>query len=29
MQRKKLAKTFMMISNWGKPFDIHGLYKLF
>ena len=27
MKRKELTKTFMMTSNWKKPFDLHGLYK--
>ena len=27
MNRKELTKTFMMISNWKKPFGLHGLYK--
>ena len=29
MKRKKLVltETFMMISNWNKPFGLHGLYK--
>ena len=26
MNRKELAKTFMMISNWKTPFDLHGFY---
>ena len=25
MERKELTKTFMMISNWKKPFGPHGL----
>ena len=24
---KKLAKTILMILNWKKHFDLHGLYK--
>ena len=27
MDQKYLTKTFMMTSNWIKPFDPHGLYK--
>ena len=27
MNQKELTKTFMMISNWIKPFGLHGLYK--
>ena len=27
MKRKELTKIFMMISNWKKTFDLHGLYK--
>ena len=27
MKKKKLIKTFMMISNWKKHFGLHGLYK--
>ena len=27
MKREELTKTFMMISNWKKPFALHGLYK--
>ena len=26
MKRKELIKTFMMISNWKKPFGLHVLY---
>ena len=29
MKRKELTKTLMMISNWIKPFGLHGLYKKF
>ena len=27
MKQKELTKTFMMISNQEKTFDLHGLYK--
>ena len=27
MKQKHLTKTFMMISNWKKIFDLHDLYK--
>ena len=27
MKLKELTKTFMMISNWKKPFGLHSLYK--
>ena len=27
MTQKDLTKTFMMISNWTKPFGLHGIYK--
>ena len=27
MKQKELTKTSMMISNWEKPFGLHGLYK--
>ena len=27
MSRKELTKTFIMITNWIKPFGLHGLYK--
>ena len=27
MNQKELTKTFMMISNWKKPFGLHGFYK--
>ena len=27
MELKKLTKSCMMISNWKKPFGLHGLYK--
>ena len=27
MNREELTKTFLMISNWKKPFGLHGLYK--
>ena len=27
MKQKVLSKTFMMISNWKKPFGLHGLYE--
>ena len=27
MNQKELTKTFMMISNCQKPFDLHDLYK--
>ena len=26
MNQKELTKTFMMISNWKKPFDLQGIY---
>ena len=32
MNQKELTKTFMtfmVISNWMKPFDLHGLFKQF
>ena len=25
MSRKELTKIFMVISNWKKPFGLHGL----
>ena len=28
MKHKELTETFMMISNWNKPFGIHDLYKI-
>ena len=27
MNRKELTKPFVLISNWKKPFVLHGLYK--
>ena len=27
MNRKELTKTFMMISNGKKPFDLQGFHK--
>ena len=27
MNRKEVTKTFMMISNWIKPFGFHSFYK--
>ena len=27
MNQKELTKTFMMISNWKKPFGLQGLHK--
>ena len=27
MNWKELAKAFMMISNWNKPFDLQDFYK--
>ena len=27
MNKKELIKTFIMISNWNKPFGLHGFYK--
>ena len=27
MNQKELTKTFMMISNWNKPFGPHGFKK--
>ena len=27
MKQKDLTKTFMMISNWKKPFSLHGFYN--
>ena len=27
MNRRELTKTFMMISNWKKPFSLHDLCK--
>ena len=29
MIQKDLNKTFMMISNWNKPFDLQGFYEKF
>ena len=29
MKQKELTKTFMMISDYKKPFGIHVLYKKF
>ena len=29
MNRKELTKTFIVISNYKKPFDLHGLYNFF
>ena len=29
MKQKEVTETFMMISNWKKPFGFHCLYKLF
>ena len=29
MNREELNKTFMMISNWNKPFDLQGFCKKF
>ena len=29
MNQKELTETFMMISNWIKPFNLHGLYKIY
>ena len=29
MKHKELSKTFMMISNWYKPFGLHELYLTF
>ena len=26
MKQKELTKTFMVISNWKKPFGFQGLY---
>ena len=28
MNKKELTKTFMMISNWNKPFGLHDYTKL-
>ena len=28
MNQKELTKTFMMILNWKKPFDLRGLYEI-
>ena len=28
MNHKELTKTFMIISNWNKPFGLHELYKI-
>ena len=28
MKEKELNKTFMMISNWIKPFGLHCFYKI-
>ena len=28
MNQKELNKIFMMISNWQKPFGLHGLHKI-
>ena len=28
MNQKELNKTFMMISNFKKPFDFHDSYKI-
>ena len=27
MNQKEQAKTVMLISNWIKPFGLHGLYE--
>ena len=27
MNQKEPTKTFVMISNWKKPFGLHGLHK--
>ena len=27
MNQKEVTKIFMIILNWIKPFDLHGLYK--
>ena len=27
MSQKELTKTFMMISNWKNPVDLHGSKK--
>ena len=27
MKRKEFTWTFMVISNWKKPFDLHDLYQ--
>ena len=27
MNQKELTKTFMMISNWKKPFGLHNFHK--
>ena len=27
MNQKELAKTFMMISNWKKPFGLQGFHN--
>ena len=27
MKREYLTKTFMMISNWEKPFGLRDVYK--
>ena len=29
MNQNELTKTFMMISNWNKPFGLHDFTKLF
>ena len=27
MKQEELTKIIMMISNWKKPFDLHGFNK--
>ena len=27
MNQKELTKRIMMISNWKKPFGLHGLHE--
>ena len=29
MNQKELTKTFVMISNWNKPFGLHDLNKIY
>ena len=29
VKREELTQSFMMISNWKRPFSLHDLYKIF